>query len=55
MKNKNLLKTFGIALLVVFVLTWVIPTTTSGTNGLKIGAITPTGFVDIFKNIEVLV
>lgn len=55
MKNKNLLKTFGIALLVVFILTWVIPTTTSGTNGLKIGAITPTGFVDIFKNIEVLV
>lgn len=55
MKNKNLLKTFGIALLVVFALTWVIPTTTSGINGLKIGAITPTGFVDIFKNIEVLV
>lgn len=54
MKNKNLLKVFGITLLVTFILTWVIPSTTIGTDGLVTGAITPTGFADIFATFDIL-
>lgn len=54
MKNKNLLKVFGIALLTVFLLTWIIPTSTTGTSGIELGAITPTGYADIFTSFEVI-
>lgn len=54
MKNKNLLKVFGITLLAVFLLTWIIPSSTSGTSGIELGAITPTGYADIFASFEVI-
>ena len=41
MKNKNILKVFGIMLLVTFVLTWVVPSTTIESSELTVG-VTPT-------------
>lgn len=54
MKNKNLLKVFGIMLLVVFVLTWIIPASKQGTSGYELGAITPVGYTDIFSSLEII-
>lgn len=56
MKNKNLLKVFGITLLIVLILTWVIPGTIydSTSEKLKLGTIAATGFADIFKSIVVV-
>lgn len=54
MKNKSLLKAFGIMLLVTFVLTWVIPSTSVGEGGLTQGSIQQTGFADIFTSLEVV-
>lgn len=54
MKNKNLLKTLGIMLLSVFLLTWIIPASTQGTSGYTLGAITPTGYTDIFSTLEII-
>lgn len=54
MKNKKLLTVFGISLLVVFLLTWLIPTSTSTTNGVTLGAITPVGLADIFSSIDII-
>lgn len=54
MKNKKNLIIFGIMILAVIFLSWVIPASTSGTNGLELGAITPTGYADIFASLEVV-
>lgn len=54
MKNKNVLKAFGIMLLVTLVLTWVIPSGTVGESGITIGSIQQTGFADIFSSLEVV-
>lgn len=54
MKNKNLLRVFGIMIGVVFLLTWIIPASTTGTSGLELGAITPVGFADIFSSLEII-
>lgn len=54
MKNKNILKVFGIMLLVTFVLTWVVPSTTIESSKLTVGVTAPTGFADIFTSIDVL-
>lgn len=54
MKNKNLLKVFGIAVLAVIFLTWVIPSTVIGNEGLTTNASLPTGFADIFSVFEIL-
>ncbi len=53
MKNRGLLKTLGIMLLVTFILTWVIPSSIIG-EGITIGSIAPTGFADIFTSLEVI-
>ena len=54
MKNKNVLKAFGIMLLVTIVLTWIIPSGTVGESGITIGSIQQTGFADIFNSLEVV-
>lgn len=53
MKNKGIFKVLGIALLVVILLTWVIPSSIIS-GGITIGKIAPTGIADIFSSIEVL-
>ena len=53
MKNKGIFKVFGIALLVVILLTWVIPSSIVS-GGITIGKIAPTGIADVFSSIEVL-
>ena len=54
MKNKSILKVFGIMAVVTFLLTWIIPGSTVDTTGVVTGAITPVGFADIFTSVEVL-
>jgi len=54
MKNKSILKVFGIMLLVTFILTWIIPSATIGTDGVIVGKIAPTGFADIFSCLEII-
>lgn len=54
MKNKNILKVFGIAFLVTLLLSWIIPSTIIGSEGLETGAIATTGFADIFSSIDVI-
>lgn len=54
MKNKSILKVFGIMLLVTFVLTWIIPSATIGQDGVVIGKIAPTGFADIFSCLDIV-
>ena len=54
MKNKNVLKVFGIMLLTTFVLTWIIPSATIGQDGVTIGKIAPTGFADIFSCLDII-
>lgn len=54
MKNKSILKVFGIMLLLTFVLTWVIPSTTIGTDGVVVGKIMPVGFADIFSCLDIV-
>ena len=53
MRNKSILKAFGIMLLITFVLTWVIPSSLIG-DGVTIGKIAPTGWADIFTSLEVV-
>jgi len=53
MKNKSILKAFGIMALVTFVLTWVIPSSTISTT-ITTGATQPVGFADIFSTIEII-
>lgn len=54
MRNKNVLKVFGIMFLLTFVLTWVIPATTIQSSGLVTGVTEPTGIADIFTSIDVI-
>ena len=54
MKNKSVLKAFGIMLAVTFILTWVIPSGTVGESGITIGSIQQTGFANIFNSLEVV-
>ena len=54
MKNKNVLKAFGIMLLVTLVLTWIIPSGTVGESGITVGSIQQTGFANIFNSFEVI-
>lgn len=54
MKNKSILKVFGIITLVTVLLSWIIPGSTVDTTGVVAGAITPVGFADIFTSVEVL-
>ena len=53
MRNKSILKVFGIMLLVTLVLTWVIPSSIMG-DGVTIGKIAPTGWADIFTSLEIV-
>lgn len=53
MKNKSVLKAFGIMLFITFILTWVIPSSLIG-EGVTIGKIAPTGWADIFSSLEVV-
>ena len=53
MRNKSVLKAFGIMLFVTFILTWVIPSSVMG-NGVTIGKIAPTGWADIFTSLEIV-
>ena len=54
MKNKKNIKAFGILLLFTIVLTWIIPSTTVGTDELITGSISSVGFADIFTAPEIL-
>ncbi|HOO67775.1 MAG TPA: hypothetical protein PLC53_00180 [Bacilli bacterium] len=54
MKNKNVFKVLGIMILAVFVLTWIIPSSTIGTSSITLGSITPTGFADVFSALEII-
>ena len=54
MKNKKLLKILGITFLITFLLTWVIPSTTIGEEGLVTGKILPTGLADIFTSFDII-
>lgn len=53
MKNKSVLKAFGIMLFITFILTWIIPSSIIG-DGVTIGKIAPTGWADIFSSLEVV-
>ncbi|MBQ1812433.1 MAG: hypothetical protein II119_00570 [Bacilli bacterium] len=53
MKNKSVLKAFGIMLFITFILTWVVPSSIIG-DGVTIGKIAPTGWADIFTSLEVV-
>lgn len=53
MKNKSVLKAFGIMLFITFILTWVIPSSLIG-EGVTIGKIAPTGWADIFSSLDVV-
>ena len=54
MKNKKNIKAFGILLLFTIILTWIIPSTTVGTDELITGSISSVGFADIFTAPEIL-
>lgn len=54
MKNKNLFKAAGIMIALTFLLTWIIPSSQIGTEGITIGSIMPTGFADVFTALEVI-
>ena len=54
MRNKSILKAFGIMLLVTFILTWVVPSSMIESGGVKVGSIAPTGFADIFTSLEIV-
>lgn len=53
MRNKSVLKAFGIMLFVTFLLTWVIPSSIMG-DGVTVGKIAPTGWADIFTSLDVV-
>jgi len=55
MKNKNLLKTLGITILVVILLTWILPSSTFDGYNVTKGIIVPTGIWDIFSAIGVTI
>lgn len=56
MKNKNLWLSLIIAIGVVFLMTWVIPSTTYDDAGaLTLGSINPTGVLDFFYYVSMLV
>lgn len=54
MKNKSILKAFGVMLLVTFLLTWIIPSATIGSEGVTIGKIAPTGIADLFSCLDIV-
>lgn len=54
MKNKSILKALGVMLLVTFLLTWIIPSATIGSEGVTIGKISPTGIADIFSCLDIV-
>ena len=54
MKNKSLFKAAGIMIALTILLTWVVPSSQIGTDGITIGSIMPTGFADIFTSLEVI-
>ena len=55
MKNKNVLKTIGIMILMAFALTWIIPSTSGSAGVVTYGTINPTGYVDIFSTLDIIV
>lgn len=54
MKNKNVLKVIGIMILAAFALTWIIPSSTGSAGEITFSTINPTGFVDIFSTLEII-
>ena len=54
MKNKSILKVFGIILLVTFILTWIIPSSMIGSGEITISKIAGVGYADIFNSFEVV-
>ena len=54
MKNKSIIKAVAIMVALTFLLTWVIPSATAGTESVTIGSIRPTGFADIFSSLDVI-
>lgn len=54
MKNKSIFKATGIMIALTILLTWVVPSSQIGTDGITIGSIMPTGFADIFTSLEVI-
>lgn len=55
MRNQKLIKTLGITLLIVIVLTWLIPSTAQNAEQvLEMGAIKPAGLLAIFGSFDLL-
>lgn len=54
MKNKSLCKAAGIMIALTILLTWVVPSSQVGSEGITMGSIMPTGFADIFTSLEVI-
>ena len=54
MKNKSIWKVIAMMVALTFVLTWIIPSSTVGTNSITLGSIRPTGFADIFTSLDVI-
>ena len=54
MKNKSIFKATGIMIALTILLTWVVPSSQIGTDGITMGSIMPTGFADIFTALEVI-
>ena len=54
MKNKSLWKAAGIMIALTILLSWVIPSSQVGTDGITMGSIMPTGFADVFTSLEVI-
>ena len=54
MKNKSIFKATGIMIALTILLTWVVPSSQVGQDGITMGSIMPTGFADIFTSLEVI-
>lgn len=54
MKNKNVLKVLGIMLLIVFVLTWIIPSSNIGASSITLDVIKPVGYANIFSSFDII-
>ena len=54
MKNKSIFKAAGIMIALTILLTWVVPSSQVGQDGITMGSIMPTGFADIFTSLEVI-
>ena len=54
MKNKSVWKAAGLMIALTILLTWVIPSAQIGQDGITIGSINPTGFADLFTNLEII-